>query len=36
VLFFENGVVSKRLDGVPGVGLDEKKLMEFVGLCPTV
>jgi thiol-disulfide isomerase/thioredoxin len=36
VLFFENGVVSKRLDGVSGVGLDEKKMMEFVGLCPTV
>jgi len=34
VLFFENGVVSKRLDGVLGVGLDEKKLAEFVNLCP--
>ena len=35
VLFFENGVVSKRLDGVLGVGLDEKQLAEFVSLCPT-
>jgi thioredoxin 1 len=35
VLFFENGVVSKRLDGILGVGLDEKQLAEFVGLCPT-
>jgi hypothetical protein len=26
MLFFENGVVSKRLDGVLGVGLDEKQL----------
>jgi thioredoxin 1 len=34
VLFFENGTVSKRLDGVPGVGLSEKHLTEFVGLCP--
>ena len=34
VLFFENGVVSKRLDGVLGVGLDEKQLAEFVNLCP--
>jgi len=34
VLFFENGVVSKRLDGVLGVGLDEKQLAEFVSLCP--
>jgi len=34
VLFFENGVVSKRLDGVLGVGLDEKQLAEFINLCP--
>ena len=34
VLFFENGVVSKRLDGISGVGLDEKQLAEFVNLCP--
>jgi thioredoxin 1 len=36
VLFFENGVVSKRLDGVSGVGLDDKQLVEFVESCPTV
>jgi thioredoxin 1 len=35
VLFFEKGVVSKRLDGVLGVGLDEKQLTGFVNLCPT-
>jgi thioredoxin 1 len=34
VLFFESGVVSKRLDGVLGVGLDEKQLTEFINLCP--
>ncbi|MGO9137242.1 MAG: thioredoxin family protein [Syntrophales bacterium] len=34
VLFFEDGVVSKRLDGVLGVGLDEKHLAEFINLCP--
>ena len=34
VLFFENGVVSKRLDGVLGVGLDEKQLVEFISSCP--
>ena len=34
VLFFEKGAVSKRLDGVPGFGLDEKRLTEFVDLCP--
>jgi thiol-disulfide isomerase/thioredoxin len=33
VLFFENGVVSKRLDGKLGVGLDEKQLAECVSLC---
>jgi len=33
VLFFERGVVAKRLDGVPGAGLDEKQLTEFIGLC---
>ena len=32
VLFFENGVVSKRLDGVLGVGLNEKQLLEFIKL----
>ena len=34
LLFFENGVVSKRLDGVLGVGLDEKQLAEFINSCP--
>ena len=34
VLFIEGGTVSKRLDGVPGVGLDEKKLAGFIASCP--
>ena len=34
VLFFEKGVVSKRLDEIPGVGLQEKHLAEFVRSCP--
>lgn len=33
VLFFENGVVSKRLDGILGVGLHEKQLVEFIRDC---
>jgi thioredoxin 1 len=33
VLFFENGVVSKRLDGVSGVGLEEEQLTQFADLC---
>jgi thiol-disulfide isomerase/thioredoxin len=35
VLFFEKGIVSKRLDGVSGTGLNEKLLAEFVSACPT-
>jgi thiol-disulfide isomerase/thioredoxin len=34
VLFFEKGVVSKRLDGKRGVGLNEKQLVKFVKSCP--
>jgi thioredoxin 1 len=34
VIYFENAVISKRLDGVAGVGLDEKQMAEFVRLCP--
>ena len=34
VLFFEKGVVSKRLDGVLAVGLDEDQLAKFVQSCP--
>ena len=34
VLYFEKGIVSKRLDGVPGVGLQEQHLAEFVRSCP--
>ena len=30
VLIFEKGQVTKRLDGEPGVGLNEKQLLEFV------
>ena len=33
VLFFENGVVSKRLDAVLGIGLEEKQLVEFMSKC---
>ena len=33
VLFFENGVLAKRLDGIAGVGLQEKQLVEFINFC---
>ena len=34
VLFFENEAISRRLDGVPGVGLHEKQLIDFIQSCP--
>ena len=34
VILFENGIISKRLDGVLGIGLYEKQLSEFINLCP--
>jgi thioredoxin 1 len=33
VLFFENGQVVKRLDGISGVGLNEKQLKEMINYC---
>jgi thioredoxin-like negative regulator of GroEL len=30
VILFENGIVSKRLDGAPGVGLSEKQLTKLI------
>lgn len=30
LLFFEKGALSKRLDGVPGIGLSENQLAAFV------
>jgi thiol-disulfide isomerase/thioredoxin len=34
VLLFENGIVSKRLDGAPGRGLNDQQLTAFVNSCP--
>jgi thioredoxin 1 len=31
VLLFENGQVTKRLDGAPGAGLNEKQLKNLLG-----
>jgi len=33
VLFFENGKVAKRLDGVSGAGLSEKQFTDFINKC---
>jgi thioredoxin 1 len=34
VLFFKNGIVSKRLDGILGVGLEDEQLVKFVSFYP--
>ena len=33
VLFFKQGKLTKRLDGVAGVGLDNSKLKNFISSC---
>ena len=33
VIFFENGKPSKRLDGISGVGLDERELTDLISAC---
>jgi thioredoxin 1 len=33
VIFFENGKISKRLDGISGVGLNESKLTDLISVC---
>lgn len=33
VLFFENGTLAGRLDGLPGSGLQEEQLVNFIKLC---
>jgi len=33
VIFFENGQITKRCDGVAGFGIDERRLIDMVGSC---
>ena len=33
VIFFKNGKAAKRLDGIQGVGLNEKQLTDFINKC---
>ena len=33
VIFFKNGKAARRLDGIQGVGLDEKQLVDFISKC---
>lgn len=33
ILFFKKGKVAKRLDGVPGAGLNENMLADFASRC---
>jgi thioredoxin 1 len=30
ILFFNNGTIAKRLDGIPGKGLQEEKFTQFI------
>jgi thioredoxin 1 len=34
LMFFNKGAVSLRLDGKPGVGLNEKQIKDFIKSCP--
>ena len=34
LLFFNQGKVGLRLDGKPGVGLNEKQIKDFIKSCP--
>jgi thioredoxin 1 len=34
LLFFNKGKVALRLDGKPGVGLNEKQVKDFIKSCP--
>lgn len=33
LLFFEEGALTKRADGIPGMGLTETRLVEFIREC---
>ena len=33
VLFFENGLVTRRLDGVSGIGIHDSQLADFINTC---
>lgn len=33
LLFFNRGVLSGRMDGAPGAGLNEKQLADFISAC---
>jgi thioredoxin 1 len=33
VIFFKNGKIAKRLDGIAGIGLNEKKFAEMIESC---
>jgi thioredoxin 1 len=34
LLLFEKGQIVKRLDGKPGLGLNEKQITDFIASCP--
>ena len=34
LILFEKGLIVKRLDAKPGIGLNEHQIAEFIGSCP--
>jgi len=36
LILFEKGLVVKRLDGKPGIGLSDKQITDFIQSCPVV
>jgi hypothetical protein len=34
LILFEKGLVVKRLDGKPGIGLTDKQITDFIQSCP--
>ena len=33
VIFFQKGTLSRRLDGIHGIGLNEKQLQDLINIC---
>ena len=36
LILFEKGLAVKRLDGKPGIGLNDKQIADFIESCPVV
>ena len=36
LILFEKGLIVKRLDGNPGLGINDKQMSDFISSCPPV